>query len=133
MTFFTYGSLEFAAVMRAVTGRSFAHERARLDGWVRLRIRGAEYPGIRPRRGASTPGTLWRGVDPESAARMDAFESSLYERRSLPVRSAAGESLDALVYAIRPEHYGELSHEPWDKARFARESLAAFAGAITRS
>jgi gamma-glutamylcyclotransferase (GGCT)/AIG2-like uncharacterized protein YtfP len=133
MELFCYGSLEFPAVMRAVTGRSFPHERARLDGWVRLRIRGADYPGIRPRAGASTPGTLWRDLDADSLARLDRFETALYERLVLPVRTASGESLDAQVYAIRSEHRRELSNQPWDRARFARESLAAFVRALTRS
>ena len=128
---FTYGSLVFAPVMRAVTGRSFSHERARLDGWVRLRIRGERYPGLRPRAIASTPGILWHGVDAESLARLDRFELAIYERLALRVRTARGESVQADVYVIRPEHYARLSHEPWDPARFARESLPAFVRAIT--
>lgn len=131
MVLFTYGSLEFAAVMRAVTGRSFPHERARLDGWARFRVRAGAYPGIRPRASASTSGTLWRGVDAGSAARLDRFETALYERLTLPVRTASGESLDAQVYVIRPERRRELSNEPWDRARFARESLAGFVRALS--
>jgi gamma-glutamylcyclotransferase (GGCT)/AIG2-like uncharacterized protein YtfP len=132
MTFFTYGSLEFAAVMRAVTGRSFAHERGRLDGWARFRVRAGAYPGIRPHAEMSVPGTLWRGVDAASAARLDRFETAIYERRTLRVRSASGESLDAQVYVIPPRHYGELTHEPWDLARFARVELAGFLRALNR-
>ena len=131
MTLFCYGSLEFAEVMRAVTGRSFAHERARLDGWVRLRLRGRSYPGLRPRAGGSTPGTLWQGIDPRSAARLDRFEGDLYERRDVAVRAAGGLAA-AEVYVIRPERLGELSAEPWDRLRFARESLADFVRAIRR-
>jgi hypothetical protein len=119
--------------MRAVTGRSFPHERARLEGWVRLCIRGELYPGLRPRARASTPGTLWRGVDPDSLARLDRFEIPIYERVALPVRLASGESLEAQVYVIRPEHYRGLSNETWDRARFARESLAGFLRSLNRS
>src|SRR5262245_64477881 len=110
MTLFCYGSLEFAEVMRAVTGRSFAHARARLGGWERRRLRGRSYPGLRPHAGASTAGTLWQGIDPGSAARLDRFEGALYERRTLPVRAAGGLA-DAEVYVIREEHLGELSAE----------------------
>ena len=129
MTLFCYGSLEFADVMRAVTGRSFAHERARLDDWERRRLRGRSYPGLRPRMGASTPGTLWQGIDLRSAARLDRFEGDLYERRTVAVRAAGGLAA-AEVYVIRPEFLGELSSEPWDRLGFARESLADFVGRV---
>lgn len=133
MTLFCYGSLEFAAVMRAVTGRTFAHEPARIDGWVRLCVRGKNYPGLRPRAWSSTPGTLWRGVDDASAAKLDRFEGRLYQRRSLPVRTHGGVSVTAQVYVVPDENARELSSSPWDKARFARESLAEFVRAISRS
>jgi hypothetical protein len=132
MMLFCYGSLEFAAVMRAVTGRSFAHEPARLDGWARLRFRGRTYPGLRRRSWTSTPGTLWRGIDDASAARLDRFEGELYERRALPVRAGAGVTVTAQVYVTSDVLLGELSSEPWEKARFARESLAEFVRAIRR-
>jgi len=131
MTLFCYGSLEFAEVMRAVTGRSFAHERARLDGWVRLRQRGRAFPGLRPRAGACTSGTLWRGIDPGSAARLDRFEGAIYERRTVAVRAAGGPA-EAEVYVIRPERLGELSAEPWDRQRFLRETLPDFLRALRR-
>jgi gamma-glutamylcyclotransferase (GGCT)/AIG2-like uncharacterized protein YtfP len=125
VTLFCYGSLEFAEVMRAVTGRAFAHERARLDDWQRRRLRGRSFPGLRPRAGASTPGTVWHGIDPRSAERLDRFEGALYERRRLPVRTAAG-VIDADVYVTPAGLLRELSAEPWDRLRFARESLADF-------
>ena len=131
MTLFCYGSLEFAEVMRAVTGRSFAHERARLDGWERRRLRGRSYPGLRERTGASTPGTVWHGIDARCAARLDAFEGALYERRGVMVRTSAGLAV-ADVYVTRPEHLDELSGEPWDRLRFARETLPGFVRAIRR-
>ncbi len=133
MELFCYGSLEFAEVMRAVTGRSFPHEPARLDGWVRLRARRGAYPGLRPRARASTSGTLWRGVDPASAAKLDRFEGALYVRRTLQVRTSRGERVAAEVYVVPDERRRELSTQTWDKARFARESLAAFVRAISRS
>ena len=131
MTLFCYGSLEFAEVMRAVTGRAFAHERARLDGWERRRFRGRSYPGLRARANASTAGTVWHGIDARSAARLDAFEGSLYERRGVLVRTRAGLAV-AEVYVTRADHLAELSNEAWDPLRFARETLPSFVRAIRR-
>ncbi len=133
MTLFCYGSLEFAEVMRAVTGRSFAHEPARLDGWVRVRFRGRKFPGLRPRLWSSAQGTLWRGIDERSAAKLDRFEGELYRRRSLPVRTHGGVSVTAQVYVVPDEHLTALSNAPWDRATFARESLAEFLRALNRS
>jgi len=125
VTLFCYGSLEFAEVMRAVTGRAFAHERARLDGWERRRFRGRSFPGLRARAGASTSGTVWHGIDARSAARLDAFEGALYERRGLTVRTNGGLAV-ADVYVTSADHLDQLSNEPWDPLRFARETLPTF-------
>jgi gamma-glutamylcyclotransferase (GGCT)/AIG2-like uncharacterized protein YtfP len=133
MTLFCYGSLEFADVMRAVTGRSFSHEPARLDGWVRLRLRGRAFPGVRPKLGTSVSGTLWRGIDDESAERLDRFEGETYERRPLVVRTRSSVSVTAQVYVIKEALRGELSQEPWDRARFVRESLRDFVRSLNRS
>jgi gamma-glutamylcyclotransferase (GGCT)/AIG2-like uncharacterized protein YtfP len=132
MTLFSYGSLVFPEVMRAVTGRSFAHEPARLADWVRLRVRGASYPGLRARAGASTLGVLWHEVDPASLARLDRFEGTSYARRTLRVRTSRGEKLQAEVYVWSETELARLSAEPWDPARFARESLRGFLRALTR-
>jgi len=128
---FSYGSLEFAEVMRAVTGRSFAHEPARLFGWRRVRFRGRPYPGIEPCARATVAGTLWRGIDAASAARLDAFEGAAYARVQLPVR-AGGADRAADVYVVCEDSRPLLSDEPWDKAAFARESLARFLRALAR-
>jgi gamma-glutamylcyclotransferase (GGCT)/AIG2-like uncharacterized protein YtfP len=133
MNLFTYGSLVFAEVMRAVTGRSFPHEPARLAGWVRVCIRGTAFPGVRARAWTATPGVLWRGVDAQSLELLDRFETYHYERRTLPVRTGAGESARAEVYVIADAHLGELSQVPWDRAAFARRSLRPLLRALSRS
>jgi gamma-glutamylcyclotransferase (GGCT)/AIG2-like uncharacterized protein YtfP len=131
VTLFSYGSLEFSEVMCRVTGRSFPHEPARLAGWVRLRVRGASYPGLRARAGSCTLGTVWRELDAASLARLDRFESAFYERRTLSVRTGAGEDVAAQVYVVAEANLAALSQEPWDKARFARESLRSFTRALS--
>ena len=72
---------------------------------------------------------MWRGIDPRSAERLDRFEGALYERRSLPVRTSEG-VIPADVYVTPADRLDELSVEPWDRLRFARESLADFVRAI---
>jgi gamma-glutamylcyclotransferase (GGCT)/AIG2-like uncharacterized protein YtfP len=123
---FCYGSLEFAEVMREVTGRSFAAEPATLEGFARYRVRDADYPGLVPEPGAQTSGTLYRALDAASLAALDRFEGALYERRTLDVRTGDGGRAAAQVYVVREAHRHTLSREPWDKQTFARESLSGF-------
>jgi len=123
---FCYGSLEFAEVMRAVTGRSFAGEPATLDGFARYRVRDADYPGLVPESGAQISGTLYRALDAVAIAALDRFEGALYERKTLDVRLRGGGTAAAQVYVVRESHRHTLSSEPWDKQAFARDRLAGF-------
>ena len=125
MLLFCYGSLEFAEVMREVTGRSFAGEPATLDGFARYRVRDADYPGLVPESGARTVGTLFRALDAVALAALDRFEGALYERKTLDVRRRGGNAA-AQVYVVRESHRHTLSSEPWDKRAFARDRLAGF-------
>jgi gamma-glutamylcyclotransferase (GGCT)/AIG2-like uncharacterized protein YtfP len=129
--FFCYGSLEFEAVMRAVTGRSYPREPASLEGWERRRVRRANFPGVRARAGAVTRGTLFRGVGAAESERLDRFETDLYDRRLLPVRTCSGALVDAWVYVVPEERARALSEEPWNPARLARE-LDGFLALIQR-
>jgi gamma-glutamylcyclotransferase (GGCT)/AIG2-like uncharacterized protein YtfP len=130
---FCYGSLEFAEVMRAVTARSFAGEPAALDGFARYRVRDADYPGLVPEPGARTEGTLYRELDPDSLAALDRFEGALYARHTLDVeRLRDGSRAAAQVYVVRDAERHTLSREPWDKAAFARDGLAAFLSRLRR-
>ncbi len=126
MLLFCYGSLEFANVMRAVTGRTFAGEPAALDGFARYRVRAADYPGLVPESGASTDGTLWRGLDAGALAVLDRFEGALYERLCVDVRVRDGRSVGAHAYVVRESNRSSLSHEPWDKRAFERDRLESF-------
>ena len=126
MNLFCYGSLQFGAVMRAVTGREFEGEEAELDGFARYRFRDASYPGITPEPGSRTEGTLFRGVDGTALEALDRFEGARYERLEVEVRMRRGGRLAAQVYVVRAADRAELSRDAWDKARFGRQELDAF-------
>jgi gamma-glutamylcyclotransferase (GGCT)/AIG2-like uncharacterized protein YtfP len=132
MLLFCYGSLEFEEVMRQVTGQTLPGEPATLEGFARYRVRDADYPGLLPEPGARTEGTLYRALDADSLATLDRFEGALYERRTLAVTKHDGTSVSAQVYVVREAHRHTLSREPWDKAAFARESLAGFVSRLRR-
>ena len=132
MNLFCYGSLEFAEVMREVTGQAFAGEPATLDGFARYRVRDADYPGLVPEPGARTEGTLYRALDADSLAALDRFEGGFYQRSTLDVRTRDGGFAPAQVYVVREAHRHTLSREPWDKRSFESESLSGFVQRLRR-
>jgi gamma-glutamylcyclotransferase (GGCT)/AIG2-like uncharacterized protein YtfP len=121
---FTYGTLLLAEVMEAVAGRRFASVPARLDGFERVRVRGAVYPGARAAE-ASIDGVLWLDVDEASLARLDRFEGDTYERRHLVVGTADGPR-DAQAYVVPPANEHLLEPASWDLEGFRREHLARY-------
>ena len=92
--------------MLRITGRRLPSEPATLEGFARSMLRGEAYPGIAPAAGARTPGTLYSGLDPESLALLDRFESDLYERRSRRARRSSAEAPErcARVQGREREH-----------------------------
>lgn len=122
---FTYGTLLLAEVIEAVAGRRFASVPARLDGFERVRVRGAVYPGARAAAAASIDGVLWLDVDDGALLRLDRFEGDTYERRDVIVVTAEGPR-DAQVYVVPPANEHLLEPAPWDLDGFRREHLARY-------
>ena len=122
---FTYGTLLVAEVMEAVAGARFASVPARLDGWERVCVREAVYPGARAADRASIDGVLWLDVHDDALLRLDRFEGDMYERRVLRVTTADGPR-DAQVYVIPRANEHLLEPAAWDFERFRREHLARY-------
>ena len=121
---FAYGTLLVAEVMEAVAGARFASVPARLDGYERVRERGAVAPGARA-AAASIDGVLWLDVHDDALARLDGFEGELYERRVVRVATADGPR-EAQVYVVPPSHAHLLEDALWDFERFRVEHLARY-------
>ncbi|MCC6528977.1 MAG: gamma-glutamylcyclotransferase [Pseudomonadales bacterium] len=118
---FAYGTLRRAALITALIGRLPAAARAWLPDHAVVRLRGTPYPCLRPRRGAVTPGTLYRGLAPDEWQRLDRYEGARYRRRSLRVTpQAGGAAVAAAVYLLAPACRGQ-SGPPW---RFERPGRA---------
>ena len=122
---FTYGTLLVAEVMEAVAGARFASVPASLDGWERVCVRDAVYPGARAADGASIDGLLWLDVHDDALRRLDRFEGDMYERRVLRVATSDGPR-DAQVYVIPRMNEHLLDPAAWDLDRFRREHLARY-------
>jgi catechol 2,3-dioxygenase-like lactoylglutathione lyase family enzyme/gamma-glutamylcyclotransferase (GGCT)/AIG2-like uncharacterized protein YtfP len=116
--------------VQRITGRCFPSEPALLEGFARSLLRGADDPGIAPRAGAQTSGTLYRDVDPASLAALDRFEGDLYDRREVVVRTPSGER-SAYAWVLRPEERHRLGGEPWDRDLFAARHLQEWLAGVT--
>jgi gamma-glutamylcyclotransferase (GGCT)/AIG2-like uncharacterized protein YtfP len=126
MNIFTYGSLMFPSVLKAVTGREFPARKANVKNYVRFKVKAESYPGLTPFKGAVTEGVLYIGVDVLSVRRLDDFEGEMYERTEIAADMRDGESLIAQTYLIKPQCRGRLSSEPWDPEHFEKADLIEF-------
>ena len=126
MHIFTYGSLMFPSVMKAVTGREFSSRNARVKNHARFKVIGESYPGLTPLEGAVTEGVLYLDVDAFSVKRLDDFEEELYERAGISAVALDGESLMAQTYLIKPQYRDRLSSEPWHPEHFEKADLIDF-------
>lgn len=122
---FAYGTLEAPQVVELVLGRSLPGAPARLHDYVRHRLRGRLYPGIVPRPGSVTTGTLLGNVTARDLARLDAFEGELYERTTVEVIATDRPfPVPAFTYVVRSRYVDLLSDDAWSRERFEREWLS---------
>jgi gamma-glutamylcyclotransferase (GGCT)/AIG2-like uncharacterized protein YtfP len=128
MHVFTYGTLMFPDVWRAVVGKEFETVAATAARFEIYYVRDAVYPGIIAAADGSVSGLVYLDVDTESIARLDAFEGNDYCRRQIEVtHSDDGQQLLADAYVIPPANRHLLTNEPWTAKKFAaRGGLARF-------
>lgn len=128
MHVFTYGTLMFPEVWRAVVGKQFETAAAAAAGFEIYYVRDAVYPGIIATPRGSVPGLVYFDVDVESIARLDIFEGVDYYRQPVEVtRTDNAQSLQADAYVIPPANSHLLTNESWSAQEFAaRGELARF-------
>jgi gamma-glutamylcyclotransferase (GGCT)/AIG2-like uncharacterized protein YtfP len=128
MHVFTYGTLMFPEVWQAVVGRSFTTIRGVVRGFAIYRVCDAVYPGIIASDATCVvEGLVYLDVDAASIAKLDAFESDFYERRTIAVACADGCELPADCYVVPHAARHALTAEPWSAAEFvARGDLQRF-------
>ncbi|SPN97209.1 related to disease resistance protein aig2 [Cephalotrichum gorgonifer] len=94
-----------------------------VDGYVRFRVKGADYPGIIAREGESVRGVYATGLTEANVQKLDHFEGVEYVKEEVNVRLAdTGEEKAAPVYVY--QHPAELEDQEWDFEHFKREKLA---------
>ena len=94
-----------------------------LDGYVRHRVKWADYPGITAQDGASVRGVFATGLTDANMVKLDHFEGGEYVKEKVTVRLVdSGEERETTVYVYRNPK--ELQVGEWDFEYFKREKLA---------
>jgi gamma-glutamylcyclotransferase (GGCT)/AIG2-like uncharacterized protein YtfP len=112
--------------MHSVTGHVYVGINARLHDYAIFLVRGTEYPGIIPQKGAITEGILYRDIGPETLQVLDYFESDHYDRMVVHVTTDDGISEDAYAYVINDNNRDILTREFWDYDEFLRYGIDSF-------
>jgi gamma-glutamylcyclotransferase (GGCT)/AIG2-like uncharacterized protein YtfP len=119
MHVFTYGTLMFPEVWRAVVERDFAAVAGIAAGYAIYRVKDAVFPGmVAAGKTDVVRGVLYLDVDETSVARLDVFEDDFYERRALQIACADGFEREAQAYIVPPQNRAALTDETWDCDRF---------------
>ncbi|MCC5847591.1 MAG: gamma-glutamylcyclotransferase [Verrucomicrobia bacterium] len=111
---FAYGTLQFPDLMRRLLGRLPTSRPALLHGYARYAVRNEDFPGLVPEAGSLTDGLLFENLNANELARLDKYESEMYDRLRLKVHLAVGETCEANVYVVSPQYRHLLSDSPWD-------------------
>ena len=100
-----------------------------LEDYCRHRVKYADYPGAIPEKGHKTRGIYATGLTDANMVKLDYFEGSEYERRTVKVKmlrkegdeEVPGEEKSAQVYVfIKPQ---ELERIEWDFEEFRRDKM----------
>lgn len=123
---FAYGTLQFAAIFKAVSGLDLPGVPATLAGFRREGVRGTVYPAIVPDSGAEVSGQLYRGLPRSALAALDRFEGDEYRRVVRTVITPGGVAVPACCYVIASRWQRRLDGTPWDPQTFERLHVTAY-------
>lgn len=118
MHVFTYGTLMFPDVWRAVVGRMFASVEGTASGYAVFRVRDAVFPGIIAAADCVVRGVVYLDVDQRSLERLDRFEDDFYKRQAVHVACDDGHQRSAEAYVVPAANRNVLTNEPWDRESF---------------
>lgn len=126
MHLFAYGTLLIPDIWHLAAGRGCLSEEAVLRGHLIRRVREADFPGIlEAGPDAEVPGRVFLDLDPDTIARLDAYESDFYERRQVTVQVAERE-LRAAAYVVPEARAAILSDEEWSLDWFREHAFTDY-------
>jgi gamma-glutamylcyclotransferase (GGCT)/AIG2-like uncharacterized protein YtfP len=103
---FSYGTLQFAAVMAALVRRSPRRRPAVLPRHRVGLLAGRPWPGIAPAPAEATAGILYENLTLAELRRLDRYEGSDYRRATVRVQTLAGRCRSWVYLPRRPLTWG---------------------------
>jgi gamma-glutamylcyclotransferase (GGCT)/AIG2-like uncharacterized protein YtfP len=130
MNVFVYGTLLVPKIWTAVTRcPDLISHPADLGGYAIFRVRNADYPGIVevPDAAMVVHGRLFLDVPDPALRRLDAYEDSFYERRTVTVSLPGSREFEGDAYCVPAEKQSAiLSSESWTLKWFEENALDRF-------
>ena len=121
---FVYGSLQFPELVTALTGEQFPYVPVTLNGFVRGRATGRDYPGIVQKPGSITDGFLMEDVDEKSMQILTFFEGDEYTKQQVTVFSS-DKKISAFTFVWISDN-DLLVEADWDADAFKNKSLKIY-------
>lgn len=123
---FVYGTLLFPEIIEGLTGKSFAAKVARLEGYERRSLRGADFPALIKNAASSVTGKILLNVDDRSFDILRFFEGDDYQWIEVEVEvETANEKLCVCVF-IWIGRAERLEEKDWDRDFFKRNILQGY-------
>lgn len=121
---FTYGTLMLPALMERILGRPLHPTPVRALACSRHPVIGAPYPGLllcaECREGVR--GELYTDMRPLDWPRLDAYESSLYDRKIIDIQWTPSKRSKAYAYVIPEKHADRLDRsQDWSFQAFLQQ------------
>ena len=120
MPLFTYGTLLFPEVLRALIGRVPQSHVASADGWRVAALKNRTYPGLVATPGGIAHGRLLTGLSDDEWCLLDNFEDRKYELRQMTLLGGQ----NSLAYVWVDD--AETCSNTWDIQSFALTHLPAY-------
>lgn len=121
---FTYGSLMYPEIFKAVSGQVLESRPAKLLNWRRHQLQGETYPAAAPCAGHQLEGVVWFNISAQSLKRLDAFETSSYAREEVQIYTPDRAIHSAHIYRwLDPTR---LLEEDWSTYIFETHHLKQF-------
>lgn len=122
---FVYGSLMFDDVWHRLTANRYRKVDAELEGYIRLKVKGEDYPGIIPSADNRVSGEVIFNVSADDIKQLDVFEGEYYYRETVKVLSGST-AYQAETYVFRKKYQSLLSNEEWQIEGFRNSGLSSF-------
>jgi gamma-glutamylcyclotransferase (GGCT)/AIG2-like uncharacterized protein YtfP len=123
---FTYGTLQFPEVMKAVTGLALPWVKAEAPGFAQFCFTDRIYPGMVVREGALTPGRVYTALSHQIWELLDRFEDPIYRRELIEVYRSDGLKMTTHAYVLPIAQQHLLSSELWQMDSFCKVHLDGY-------